>query len=384
MDLSFLDKSSNVTPLLVRLYDSRNLYDLAKDKQPEARAELTNVVSALLDMDLSVRESELVADILIELIRQAEKDLKMALSERLSAMDKAPLRLILQIANDEIDVAGAVLKESAVLGDMDLIYIIKSKDAAHWRAIAQRKAMSDQLMGALVDTKDLETAITLTKNENITLSEYVLGVLSDIAQNSDDLAQPLLRRDEVDADLAQKLYGFVGEALKAYIDDHYTGQGKGEASAKAVKKEIDGLVFEMSEAAQSADIAPTQTMLKAADRFKSKDMLSPHLMMNTLKRGQIASFVAQFSRFTNLSPETILELLRQSSGQGLAVVCKAYHITKADFVSIYLQTNRVRSSGALIDTHDMAKAVSYFNRIKPEVARSILENSADGENITIQ
>src|SRR5262245_34641947 len=129
MDLSFLDKSSGVTPILVRLYDSHKLYGLAKDKKPMARAELTSAVSDLLDMDLSPRESELIADVLIALMRQAEKDLRLALAERLSVSDKAPLRLILQISNDDIDIAAPVLRNSNVLGDLDLIYIIKSKSA---------------------------------------------------------------------------------------------------------------------------------------------------------------------------------------------------------------------------------------------------------------
>ena len=127
MDLSFLDKSSDVTPLLVRLYDSHKLYGLAKDKKPLARAELMSIISDLLGMNLSPRESELIADVLIALMRQAEKDLRQALAERLSMLEKAPLRLILQISHDEIEIAAPVLRNSAVLGELDLIYIIKSK-----------------------------------------------------------------------------------------------------------------------------------------------------------------------------------------------------------------------------------------------------------------
>src|SRR5688572_4950053 len=119
MDLSFLDKSSGVTPLLVRLYDSHKLYRLAKDRKPFARAELTSTVSALLDVALSARETELVADVLIALMRQAEKDLRQALAEKLSILDQVPLRLVLQIANDEIDVAAPVLRNSPILGDLD-------------------------------------------------------------------------------------------------------------------------------------------------------------------------------------------------------------------------------------------------------------------------
>ena len=76
MDLGFLDKSSNVTPLLVRLYDSQKLHGLAQDEKPLARAELTSAVTELLEMDLSPRETELIADVLIGLMRQAELDLQ--------------------------------------------------------------------------------------------------------------------------------------------------------------------------------------------------------------------------------------------------------------------------------------------------------------------
>jgi len=151
MDLSFLDKSSNVTPLLVRLYDSHKLHGLAQDEKPLARVELVTAVSELLEMELSPRESELMADVMISLMRQAEVDLREALAERLAVLDNVPLRLVLQLSNDEIDVARPVLKKSTVLGDMDLIYIVKSKGPEYWQAIAQREEISNQVINLLSD-----------------------------------------------------------------------------------------------------------------------------------------------------------------------------------------------------------------------------------------
>jgi hypothetical protein len=128
MDLSFLDKSSDVTPLLVRLYDSHKLYGLAKDKKPLARAELMSIISDLLGMNLSPRESELIADVLIALMRQAEKDLRQALAERLSMLEKVPLRLILQISHDEIEIAAPVLRNSPFWANSTL-YISSNRKA---------------------------------------------------------------------------------------------------------------------------------------------------------------------------------------------------------------------------------------------------------------
>lgn len=369
MDLSFLDKSSGVTPLLVRLYDSHKLYSLAKDKKPLARAELTSAVSDLLGMELSPKESELVADVLVALMRQAETDLRQALAEKLSVMENVPLRLVLQIANDEIEVAGPVLKNSPVLGDMDLIYIIKSKGAKYWRAIAERKAMNEQIMNILADTRDFDTALNLIKNRNIRLSEHTLGVLSDLAQEEQMLASPLLRREEVTPDIAGKLYQFVGQEVKQYILDHF------DLDKSVLIDAIDEVVLDFVDAAESNEFTPSGSDMKAAERFKEKGLLTIALMLGTLKRGQVKAFVAQFAQYSDLTPQTVSEILTQPSGQGLAVICKAYEVPKSDFISMYLLTNRVRSHGKMVNVNDISKAVGYFDRIRTDVAQNILKNS---------
>ncbi len=373
MDLSFLDKSSSVTPLLVRLYDSHKLYGLAKDKKPLARVELTSAVSELLEMDLSPRESELVADVMIELMRQAEKDLREALAERLSVMGDISLRLVLQIANDEIEVAEPVLRNSNVLGDLDLIYIVKSKGADYWQAIAKREQISNQVMDVLADTKDFDTAVTLAENMNITLTEHAVIVLSDLAQESEVLARPLLRRDEVSGDIANVLYKFVGEELKRFIRENY------ELETSSLIDTVDEVVLELKEIDEESEFTPTSAMLKAADRYKEKGILTVKLMLGTLRRGQIPAFIAQFLKFSGLEPDTVETILAQPNGQGLAVACKAFGLAKEDFVSIFLLTNRVRNRGRMVDLKDMTRAINYYNRIKPDVARGIMKNSLEVE-----
>jgi len=374
MDLSFLDKSSNVTPLLVKLYDSHKLHGLAKDSEPLARAELTSAISELLEMELSPKESELIADVLIGLMRQAELDLRAALAERLALIDSTPLRLILKLANDEIEVAGPVLSQSAVLSDLDLIYIIKSKGPEYWQAIARREDMSNQLMNLLADAHDIDTAIVLAENEKITLTEHALTTLSDLAQNSDALALPLLRRDDVDKNIARALFKYVGKDLKDLIREEY---GISEGS---IIDSVDEVILDLVEATEAVnEFAPTISMLKVADRYKEKGLLTMKLMLGALRRGQIPGFIAQFSKYTGLSSMTTLEIMSQSSGQGLAVACKAFEISKEDFVSVFLLTNRLRNNGQMVDLKDLTKAINYYNRIRTEVARGIVQNSMDEE-----
>lgn len=369
MDLSFLDKSSDVTPALVRLYDSHALYKLANEKTPTARVELTQAVTDLLAMDLSLRESELIADVLIGLLRQAEKDLREAISERLSIIDNVPLRVVLQMANDEIDVARPMLKNSNVLGDLDLIYIIKSKTTEYWQSVAERKAISDHVINILAETEDIETGIKLVQNKHITLNEHALGVLASVAQRSEDLAQPLLRREEVTAELANALYDYVGEELKSFINKNYT------SDSIKIQAAIDETVAGFKVADGESEFYPSDEMLKAADNYKAKSLLTEKLMLAALQRGQISAFVAQFSRFSGLEPQTVIDILTQKTAQGLAVACKALNVEKANFVSMFLLTNRMRNEAVMVDVKDMTRAVEYFNRVDVDVARDILNGT---------
>ena len=369
MDLHFLDKASGLTPLLVKLHDTQKLYALAKDKQPLARAELISVITTLFDMDLSARESELVADVLIVLMRQAERDLRCALSEKLSTMDNVPLRLILQISNDEIDIAAPVLRQSNILGELDLIYIIKSNGARYWREIAARKQLSDQVMNILADTRDFGTALALAENNGIKLTEHTLSVLADLARDSETIAAPLLRRDEVTRDLAANLYRFVGEELKQYIVEHHG------VEARPLTEAIDEIVLEFVDAGEEEQLAPPPSTLKMAERLKQKGLLNVNTMLGMLKRGQMQSFVAMFTEYTGLSADTTVSILRQSSGQGLAVTCRAFDISKQEFISLYLLSNRLRNGGKMVDLKDITRAISYYDRIQPAIAKGIIGNS---------
>lgn len=354
-------------PLPPGMRDIEKLYNLARDKRPGARADLAMIVAALLARGVTDREGEMVADILIELLRQAEKDFRMALSSQLAIADNVPLRLVLQLANDEIDIARPVLKKSKALGEMDLVYIIKSKTGAYWSVIAARHDLGNRVIDTLADTRDLDTAIALAENTGIKLTEHALAVLSDIAQGEESLAVPLLRRDDVPHDIAAMLYMYVGEQLKTFILENYDVDEK--QVERAVRRVADEFAVEIN---AEADPLPEEDMVLDAQKYKAKQMLDVNLMLGTLRRGHIRSFIAQFAVYTGLAPEVVAQMLRQTHGQGLAVACKAFGIEKSDFVSLFMLTNRIRSMGAMVGLDEMTKAISYFERISPDVAKRIM------------
>lgn len=364
MNLGFLDKSSKVTPLLVQLYDSQKLHGLASDKKPVARTQLTSAVTDLLEMDVSPRETELIADVLIELMRQAEIDLRQALSERLSHMEQVPLRLVLQIANDEIVVADPMLKNSPVLSDLDLVYIIKSKSAEYWRSIAQRKSLNAPVINSLVKTKDSETCILLADNDNVELSQKHFASLTEFAGNTPELAQSLSGREDVPEDLKAEIYALVGKEISQ-------SPTKTEEESAELTSQVEDLVQDLS---GSNMFEPSEVMINTAARMQDRQELGVDIMIGVLRRGQFASFVAQFAAFTGQTPDMVARILKQKSGQGLAVSCKAIGIEKYDFVSIFLLTHKMRSNSRMADVTELGRAVEYFNKTNQVKAQEILKS----------
>lgn len=368
LTLDLLQKSPEAGQLLVMLHDKHKLYSLAKNRQPSARSELAEIMGDLLSIGLTAPEKELVTDVLMSLMRQAELDLKAALAERLSTMGDIPLRLVVHLANDDISVADPILRLSKALEDTDLIYIVRSQGEDHWQSIAQRASMSDGLIDALAETKNVETAVKLSENQNIKLTSNAVTIFTDMAKESDELAAPLLQRDELPHNLASTLYQFVGAELKEFIKENFDTTDSNEFDEM-----VDDIVLEFAEPTND-EASPSQDMVKAAENMLNQGALKPNIMVDNLRRGQISNFIAMFSVYCGLPYGTVVDLLKQSNAQGLAVACKATGILKPEFVNIYLLTSRLRC-GRIIDQADMVQALIYFDRIKPDVAKRILNQS---------
>lgn len=365
MNLNYLDKTSKMVPMLVKLHDSHTLYDMARDKKPMAQQDLSEAVAELIGMETSERERELIADVLISLIRQAERDLKLALSAKLSHMDDIPLRLALYIANEDIEIAAPMLVNSMTLGDMDLMYILQSKPASYWRMIAKRATLSSQIISTLVETKDISTVKTLLENNTIILPEACLPRIIEMAEHAEELASPLVMRPEIDSDIAARIYNFVGHELKKVI------AAKFDIPTDTLIEMIGETVLEFQSIAVS-EFTPSNSLLAATKRQHDKEALGVNMMLSNLRRGQIQTFIAQFSVINSLAPVIVEEMLTLPKGNGVAILSKAYDLPKADFVSVFLLTNRMREKGRMVDVNDMHRAVNYFNKVTKGSAEAII------------
>ncbi|MBX4158863.1 DUF2336 domain-containing protein, partial [Lactiplantibacillus plantarum] len=101
----------------------------------------------------------LLSDIFLTLAAQAERDIRLALAERIADAEWAPPALVNMLALDEIDIARPVIAASPLLKDADLIRLLIEATLEHQIAVARRPRLSGPVCDAIVDRGE---AVTMT------------------------------------------------------------------------------------------------------------------------------------------------------------------------------------------------------------------------------
>lgn len=351
----------------VNILDPRQLLKCAQDNTESGRRLLAEAVADFFDEHhLTDHERSLASEIMLNLIRQAERDLREALSERLSVQENVPPELIVYLANDEISVARHVLMHSPVLNDVDLIHVISSKSEDHWRLIAQRGGMSPIVTDRLIDTGDPATVLNLIDNQRVNLQKSTMKKLAKVALRSEELQAPLLRRPEVDSDVAMDLYMVVSQALRAEIAEKFA------VTPQMIDQALDGIVGELSDAAKGLRNV-TPDMVALAKRFEDRKDNTPDLMIRTLRRGQVGFFLALFSARCGLAPEHVSRLLQKDGGKPFVVVCRYIGMMKSEFASIFLLSRGIRAGDKIVDQRELAIALKNFDAIKDSDIHRVMQ-----------
>jgi len=347
--------------------ESQILFELARDKTAQGRqALLATVQDLFLDrgQTLTDRERFLMNDILRNLVREVEETVRRALAEQLAGSKDAPHDVILSLANDTIEVAYPILLQSKVLLDLELVEIIHHRTLEYQLAIAMRETVSETVSEALVATGGADVIKTLLENQGAQISHSTLEYLVEESQRVDTYHNPLLSRPELGSDLAQRMYWWVSAALREHILEHF------EIAAGDLDEMLEKTVTSLNGSHESASEMRKSLML--ADRLAERNAITPGLLVDTLRRGEIALFEALMSRITGIRPQLVRRLLFERGGEGLAVACKAIDVDAASFASIYVLSRKARPYEPPPERGEVTRLLKFFNDIREGPADQLL------------
>ena len=140
------------------------------------------------------------------LIKEIESKARAELSSRLAPVANAPIKIIRTLANDDdIAIAGPVLKLAPRLKEADLIDLARTKSQAHLQAISSRQALGEAVTDVLVRRGDRDVARSIAENRGARLSETGFFRLVKRAETDGILAEKVGLRPDIPPQMFREL-----------------------------------------------------------------------------------------------------------------------------------------------------------------------------------
>jgi len=162
---------------------------------------------------------ELFDRIFGHLIAEIESSARAVLSTRLSTLPNAPPVTIRTLAFDEeIAVAGPVLKNSEALDNASLVENAGKMSQEHLLAISERKALSETVTDVLVERGNRDVALSAARNKGAKISEA--GYMRLVKRSADDeeMAATVGAREEIPRHHFLKLLTKATHAVRSKLE----------------------------------------------------------------------------------------------------------------------------------------------------------------------
>lgn len=350
------------TVISVDQEDLGQLLQLSRNKRAAGRATLAAAIADLFRAKgraLSDRERFLMTDILRQLVKQIEIEIRRALAKRLAEEPVAPAGLVAALACDDADVALPILQRSDVLQDIELIETVKHRALEH----QLRTATHNQLNGAASPKPGAGGTSgvihTLLENRNATVKSATMAYLVEQSKRVDTFQNPLLLRCELSPDLARRMCWWVSAALRQHIVERF---------------DIDTIRLDHAIETSVAAVVPRDKRGPApaaalARTLAASGGIAAELLIGTLRQGEVELFRELLSRLTGLRRTLVNRLIFEPGGEGLAIACKAVGLPPSSFVAIFAQTR----AASPIDDGEAARADAFYANLDRKQAQRTLK-----------
>ena len=120
-------------------------------------------------------ERSMTADLLVDMLREAEPEERKKVARRLSTLTEIPASLVRLLLRDHVDVAEELLIECPSLSDADLLDCIRLTDLEHRRLVALRRGVNEVVCDVLIEFGEIIVIECLLKNDLARSEERRVG-----------------------------------------------------------------------------------------------------------------------------------------------------------------------------------------------------------------
>jgi uncharacterized protein (DUF2336 family) len=341
------------------------LDEIIRNGDPKRLAETARRIAELFlqgAANLKSDHVELFDGILIDLVPHTESAARVALAERLSLLGNAPRALVGQLAReDEISIAGPLLRRSPVIDEGALIEIARIKGQGHLLAMSERPTLSPDLTDVIVRRGDRDVVRRAAGNAGAAFSPTGYSVLIRRAGQDAVLTLAVGQRDDLSGpQLKELLEGSVDIVRRRLFDVVKPGR---QAAISRAMGEISG-VLEVVESRR--DFAPAQLAILALHRAGD---LNEAALLGFAKSFKYEESIAALSAMSGVKIATLDRLIAGDRHDPILIVGKTIGLqwaTVRALIMLRLGPNRVPAPA------DIEGARVNYARLMPSTAERVV------------
>jgi uncharacterized protein (DUF2336 family) len=341
------------------------LDEIVRYGDPKRRAEAARRIAELfLEAAATLRPDhvELFDGALIGLVPHTEAAARADLAERLSILANAPRALVGQLAReDEILIAGPLLRRSPVIDQAALVEIARLKGQGHLLAMSERPTLSPDITDVLVRRGDREVVRRAAGNSGAEFSPGGYSALIRRAGQDGVLTLKVGQRDDLsDQQLKDLLAGSIDIVRRRLFE---VVKPDRQTAISRVMSEISGGP-ELVESRR--DFAPAQRKILA---LHGAGELNEAALLGFAKSYKYEESVAALSAMSGVKIATLDRLISGDRHDPILVVGKTIGLewaTVRALILLRLGPNRVPAPA------DIESARVNFARLMPSTAERVV------------
>lgn len=285
--------------------------------------------------------SPVLSEIFLILARQAERDVRRVLSERLAAADWAPPALINMLALDEIEIARPVIASSPLLRDEDLLKVLLEATLEHQIEVARRPRISGRVADAVIDRGEPAALTALAGNRTAEVSEDGIRRLVEHSRRIAALRAPLTRHPRLSDSMARQMYGWIGAALRQSICERF------QVDPAKLDRALDEAVNsawrgpEAVPLAQPVDLDRDEMERRLVDKLQAAGQLRAGLLIRAVREGRLALFIQALATLGGFTVGQVRAALNAATPEPLYYACAAVGIDRAVFPPLLDEVRRL-------------------------------------------
>ena len=341
------------------------LDDIVRRGDPKRRADAALRVGELFLQGASGFRPDhvnLFDGVLTSLVPHAELAARIELAERLSVLENAPRGLVGQLAHeDEIAIAGPVLRRSPVLDQQMLVEIASVKGQGHLLAMTERPTLSTELTDVIIDRGDRDVVRRAAGNVGAAFSSNGYSTLIKRASQDGVLTVRLGQRDDLSpVQLKELLSGSIDVIRRRLL---HVAKPERQAAIMQAMTVISGV----TERAEIRDFIPAQRTVLTLHRDGA---LGEGALLNFAKVFKYEESVATLAVMTGVKIETLDRLIGGDRYDPILIAGKTIGLewpTVRALIMLRLGPNRSASPA------DIENARLNYQRLMPSTAQRVVE-----------